>query len=110
MNQKHHIMKAKILSIILFCLISINAFADDGKKTVSKADVKQAVKEQIIYPQFALENEIEGEVSVSFIVSKEGKLIVKKINSTNIELNNLIAKKLKNIQLCHCSNKALPCI
>ncbi len=93
-------MKTRILSIILVSLISMNfAFAGGEIETVSKADVKQAVKIEIGYPDFAIEDRIEGNVLVSFTVGDNGKIILNQINSPDIELKNYVAEKLQRMQL-----------
>ncbi|MBT3303543.1 MAG: hypothetical protein HOD63_11220 [Bacteroidetes bacterium] len=91
-------MKKSILVILICTLVSINfAFAVNDTEESKESSVKQAIKLEIDYPEFAIENKIEGEVLVSFEVNKDGKIDVLRTNSVYKELEGYVIEKMKSI-------------
>ncbi len=94
-------MKTKIFSLFLISIFAFGAaFADGNEKTAtsqSKA-VGTYIMKHIDYPGFAIENDIEAEVRVSFTVNKDGSVNVIQANCVNKELLKYFLDKMENIK------------
>lgn len=89
-----------LTSLLVLLLVAVIGISTANAKTPEqKRDVRQILKEAVYYPQFALRDGNEGKVDVSFKVSDEGKLEIKKINSTDQKLSNFVNEQIANIDL-----------
>ena len=88
MNAKHF---ALAMIIGLLCFTSVHA--DDDNNSMVKNTVKQAIE----YPEFAIEEDLEGTVWVEFTISEKGKINIEKLNSVCAPLREYVAEKLQGI-------------
>jgi TonB family protein len=61
----------------------------------------------IRYPEFAYKQAIQGEVTVLFTVSENGKIIVKDIRSTDTELAEYIREVISRVQCPELANAGI---
>jgi hypothetical protein len=88
-------MKAKVLSLLVVAFLSLNvAFA-----AKPPANVKAEVVKEVGYPDFAIEEELEGDVYVSFTVKEDGKINVVEAHSTSTELKDYVTDKLETVKV-----------
>jgi TonB family protein len=91
-------MKKGILLIATAILMSVNfAFANTTSDEEKESNVKKAIKQEVVYPEFAIEEKLEGEVLVSFTVNKDGKIDVLRTNSVYKELEGYVIEKMKTM-------------
>jgi outer membrane biosynthesis protein TonB len=62
-------------------------------------DICTVLKETVCYPPFAIREGIEGSVKVDFSKSDDGKIILKKVESTNPELKNSVTNQITGLDL-----------
>jgi len=86
-------MKTLILTTALLILLISNMSAN----TIEPEGIKDLIKKEISYPEFALQQKIEGTVLVSFLVSEEGLINVELANASNEDLKNYVIGKLKSL-------------
>jgi len=95
------IMKKIIMSFVALCFLSLSfVFASENSNPIpvnKKSNVSKILKEMIKYPSFALENNIEGCVHVSFKINNDGQIVIEKTNFLNEELRDYVLKELKEI-------------
>jgi len=92
----------KVLTLVIaaiFSTISFQSFSTNDSDNANETKVKQTVISQITYPDFAKEQKIEGDVLVSFKVSKDGKVVVLSSNSSEVKLQNYVVEKMKTVNL-----------
>jgi len=94
MNKVFNLMIVLLLSITSFSAFSLNANDD-----ANESKVKETVINQIEYPDFAKEQNIQGDVFVCFSVSRDGKVVVLSSNSAEEKLQNYVVQKMKTIDL-----------
>jgi hypothetical protein len=58
----------------------------------------QKFQEKISYPEFAYKQAIQGDVVVIFTVSNDGRIIVKDIRATDVELGKYVRKVISTLQ------------
>lgn len=87
-------MNAKLftLAAIIGLITFTSVYADEDKNLV-----KQTVRQEVDYPEFAIEQNLEGTVWVEFAVDENGKIKVEKINSACIPLKNYVLNKLEGM-------------
>lgn len=87
-------MKFKLFTLAaILGLMSITSVMAGEDKTM----VKQAVKQEIQYPDFAIEQDLQGTVWVEFTVDENGKIKVEQINSMCVPLKNYVLNKLEGM-------------
>lgn len=86
-------MKTKALIIAIVAFFAVTAVNASG----TKKEVISKVKKEMTYPEFAINEKIEGDVWVAFRVDDEGNFQVYQANSANQELKELVIKKLEKI-------------
>jgi hypothetical protein len=67
----------------------------------------QKFQGKIRYPEFAYKQAIQGEVTVIFSVSDDGKIIIKDIRSTDTELGKYIRDVISTIQCPELDNAGI---
>lgn len=91
-------MKTGKLVLLFALLLSINfAYATNNTENNDESKVKEAIKQEITYPEFAIEAKLEGEVLVSFTVNKDGKIDILRTNSVYKELESYVVEKMKTM-------------
>ena len=92
-------MKTKkvILTIMVFVLtgFAIKKVSAGGPELTDV--IKNAINENVKYPEFAIEKSINGVVVVQFKINKNGNVEVKRINSLQPELEEYVHNKLETI-------------
>ena len=85
-------MNAKLftLAMIIGLLSFTTAHADEDDTAMLKQTVKQAIE----YPEFAVEENLEGTVWVEFSLTEDGKIKVEQLNSDCIPLKNYVLEEL----------------
>ncbi len=101
-------MKTKsILTVILALVITAFnckfALADNGINETQKIISVKAAMESLKYPEFAIKENLKGEVVVSFKVDEDGKIVIKEINGTYPEFVTYVEKQLQKIVLDYCA-------
>jgi hypothetical protein len=85
---------------ILFLLMITASISLAGKTAVPAAkNVHTILKECIKYPPHTYANCPEGKVTVKFMISDEGKIIVRKISTDNEKFAECVKEQLGNIDL-----------
>ncbi len=92
--QNYKIMKTKIIAlfVVAFLLVGTAVKADSYKK-----EVINKVKKEMVYPDIAIQDNIQGDVWVAFRVDDNGKFQVFQANSTDEDLKALVVEKLEKI-------------
>jgi outer membrane biosynthesis protein TonB len=88
----------RILSIILMaiCMSAIVTFA--GKPEIAPAvHIQKAIKDNITYPAKAVKNCCTGSVNVTFAITENGKIDIKKISTDNKEIAEEVKAQLAKI-------------
>ena len=94
----------KVLTFAFVLIFSgvLTAMADNDKKDESAgtdSKVKNLIMKEMTYPTFASEQNVQGEVYVSFEFNKDGKVDVLRSNSANPALEKYVIEKLKTLQM-----------
>jgi hypothetical protein len=82
----------------LFTLVGFSVLyaKDRSKNEKSKeVNVKKTISHEISYPAFASEQNIEGDVYVSFNIDQDGKVNILRTNSAIPELKDYVEGKLR---------------
>lgn len=66
--------------------------------SVCATTIWQKFQGKINYPEFAYKQSIQGDVTVIFTVSDDGKIIIKDIRSTDAELGKYIRNVMSTVQ------------
>jgi hypothetical protein len=87
-------MKTKIIAlfVVAFLLVGTAVKADSYKK-----EVINKVKKEMVYPDIAIQDNLEGDVWVAFRVDDDGKFQVFQANSTDEDLKAIVVDKLESI-------------
>ena len=93
-------MKTKIFSLLLISFFAFSAvFAEEDENATSSQNkaVGTYIVNHIAYPDFAIENEIEAEIRVSFTINEDGQVKVLQSNCVNKELHEYFLEKLNGL-------------
>jgi hypothetical protein len=88
-------MKTKIL---LAALLSIAVVLMAEAKPV-RPKIKKDMEKQIKYPQYMINNQIEGVVEVTFSFNSDGQIEIKKVDTDDQLLRDEVVWQLYNLQL-----------
>ncbi len=61
------------------------------------ANLKQEIADNLKYPQFAQENQIEGDVWLKLAVTEDSQLKIVELSATNQELGNYVKQELADM-------------
>lgn len=86
----------KTILVLLFAAV-IGIATTSAKTPEQKKDIRSVLKEAVQYPQFALQDGQEGSVDVLFKLADDGKLQIKKVESTDQKLKEYIRTQFANI-------------
>lgn len=86
-------MKTKLVLLVIAIFLGTSFSQAEELRTL----VLNKVKSEIEYPEFAIRDNIEGEVLVSFKLDPTGKFTVYQINSSSYELKEYVTKKIENM-------------
>ena len=87
-----------IKSLILILLFAIAGVTTAEAKKTEKKDFQTVLKEAIYYPSAALSNHDQGVVKVTYVLTKDGAIDIKNIESTNDALTRFVKKQLGKIK------------
>lgn len=95
-------MKTRIatLAILFGLFISTSAFAAEpvpASRTVAQS-VAQFIDDEIDYPEFAIEDQWEGEVVLSLNIESDGTFDVESVNSSNEEMKEHVIEQIENME------------
>jgi hypothetical protein len=95
-------MKTKSMSrftlILAFSMVFMSEFVvASTPASECAATIWQKFKEKVSYPEYAYKQAVQGDVTVIFTVSDEGKIIVKDIRATDIDLANYIKEVISTV-------------
>jgi len=82
---------------LVFCFILTGSVLASTPASECASTLNQKLQGVIRYPEFATKQAIQGEVTVLFTVSDDGKIIVKDIRSTDYELGKYIRKVISRV-------------
>jgi hypothetical protein len=85
-------------ALIVMSLLTVSLFTF-AKGNLPVKDTKQIIAEKISYPEFAIEKQIEGIVTVYFVIDSDGKIVIEKMRSDNKELEDYVKKEVEKIRL-----------
>jgi hypothetical protein len=100
-------MKTNILGTALMILaLSTTAFAQAAepvratstKRSALERELDRALNKHLTYPATA-KTDMTGEVYVSFVIDKQGRLEVLECNSANNDLKEYVLRKLQRIDI-----------
>jgi hypothetical protein len=100
-------MKSLKIIILIFLFTTLNAgislanqhYPDNNLPSYNQM-MNAEIRSLVTYPQFAIEQKLEGFVLVSFNYNELGLLHVIEANSNSEELKNYVITKLQNLDLC----------
>jgi len=88
-------MKTKVLSILAFLMLTITlSYANDAQ-----AYMQQTIKNEVQFPSWAVDKQLEGAVFVEFTVNSEGKIEVLNCNSLVGELQSYVFETMSGITI-----------
>ncbi len=73
--------------------------ANATNKITLERDLKRALNKHMVYPIMERRKDMTGVVEVSFVVNKEGRLVILKADSENSDLRDYVMGKLALIKL-----------
>ncbi|MCX6243446.1 MAG: hypothetical protein NTU98_01970 [Bacteroidetes bacterium] len=85
-----------LISTISVLLLSFTSFASTPAEECAKK-MWQKFQNDVKYPEFAQKLALQGEVIVLYMISEEGRIVVKDIRSTDVDLANYVRKTLTEI-------------
>jgi outer membrane biosynthesis protein TonB len=88
------IMKKILLSLAILSV----AFSLKANVPV-KETIEDQIRQQISYPEFAVKNQEEGFVMVSFLIDSVGNVTVTTVNSDNPTLKDYVVEQLENLKV-----------
>lgn len=88
-------MKTKSVIIAIVALFAVS-FANANTNS-TKTELIAKVKQEMTYPEIAIQENLEGDVLVEFKVDEDGNLEVCQANSSNHTLKELVINKLEKI-------------
>jgi len=95
-------MKRSILTLTVSALTAglllLSSFTTQAQALV-RSDVKKMVVKAVDYPENAVDKKLQGEVVVSFVPTKDGKLEVKEIFSRVPELRDYVYKTITDLEV-----------
>ena len=91
-------MKNLILAFTLFAL-TLTVGAHPTHPLTKGRSAKEVIKETVVYPQFAIEQGLEGTVWMRLQIDQNGRVEVVKANSTNNDLLRYAVDKVENLNL-----------
>lgn len=95
-------MKKLVLVLAGVVVLSISGLNAKNLPAVAAklpADFKEAITQQIDYPDFADENQIEGEVWMKVTLTKDSKLRIVDLSATQQDLGKHVQKELANLTI-----------
>lgn len=96
----------KSIFITMISVLLIGAFATSyGKSLAEKSamsssiEIQKIITESVKYPDFGYKKGLHGDVVITFTVSAEGTIELKKITSTSDELKDYVKSELTKITI-----------
>lgn len=86
-------MKKVIFTLGFVAIFCLSSFAN----TIKPDGIKEVIKKEITYPDFAKKEKIEGVVMVSFSISEGGAISIDMTNASNEDLKDYVIGKLKGL-------------
>jgi hypothetical protein len=96
--MKKSVLLKSVMAVIVFIFtieISLAGVRDPKKSS----DLKMIVKNQMVYPAYAQENNLTGFVVVAFEIDNNGKIIISQINSNLKYFQEYVINKLEEVVL-----------
>jgi TonB family protein len=90
-------MKTLIVTISMMLLTL--TFTSANASTRKPKDINKILQQEIIYPDFAKEQKLEGTVLVSFTVNTDGTIKVNLTNESDATLKDYVVSKLKSLKI-----------
>jgi hypothetical protein len=98
-------MKTKIMITVIAMIFFGTIAAGYGRTTTKKSQTcspkaiqKTAIK-SIVYPEFGYKEDLNDVVEITFTVSAEGKIEIKKISSGSDKLNNYVKEQISKVTI-----------
>lgn len=93
-------MKKLLFLAILLSLLSVSVVkAQSSVEPDPKKQVKDYVRKQMTYPDFGIDQNLQGTVYASFSVNEDGTLKVIEVQSLDGTLKQYVEKKLKEMKV-----------
>lgn len=95
-------MKKVVLLLVGVVVLSISGLNAKNLPAVAAklpADLKEVITQQIDYPNFADENQIEGEVWMKVTVNEDSKLRIVDLSATQPQLGKHVENELANLTI-----------
>ncbi|OPZ99086.1 MAG: Gram-negative bacterial tonB protein [Bacteroidetes bacterium ADurb.Bin408] len=86
-------MKKVVFTLGFVAILCLSSFAN----TIKPDNIKDVIKKEITYPDFAKKEKIEGVVMVSFSISDGGTVNIDITNASNEDLKSYVVNKLKGL-------------
>ena len=94
--KKTKVFRIILISAISVLLLSFNSFASTPAEECAKK-MWQKFQNDVKYPEFAQKLVLQGEVIVLYTISEEGRIVVRDIRSTDVELGKYVRETLSKI-------------
>jgi hypothetical protein len=98
-------MKAIIISLIITMIFFGTVTAGNGKMTSSKSldssakAIHKVILKSLVYPDYGYNSNMTGDVVITFTVTEDGKIDVKKISSESEGITKWIKDQLSKITI-----------
>ena len=83
--------------IALLILISFLVIPTISRAKKWEAGISDRIQSEMQYPDFALQQNIEGYVLVSFLLNQEGNIEIQQMNASDLSLGDYVISKLSKI-------------
>ena len=100
--------KQRLYLLLIFSLLMISrTVLASTPASECASTLTQKFQGKIVYPETAQKQAIQGDVTVIFTVSDDGKIIVKDIRATDTELLKYIQDALTRVQVPELDNASI---
>ena len=87
-------LKSTILIPLLFICLLAGANSHSGRISIYRQ-----ISNQVKFEQFARSKQLQGEVTMTFVVNELHQVLVKRINSANPTLKKYVEQKVKGLEI-----------
>jgi len=96
--MKTSVLIKSVFAVIIFIFtVQITLAGVHDPKKIN--DMNLIIKQQVVYPAYAQENNLTGFVVVAFKVDNDGKIVIEQINSSLSYFQDYVINKLKELVL-----------
>ncbi len=91
--------KLVLVSAVLTLVLVANRFAGTTQASKNESSVYKQLEEQMPFPEFAREGNLNGKVLVEFTFNEDGQIEIRNLNYSNVELKKYVADRLHQMKI-----------